>query len=255
MAEPANPARERDVAAQEARALVRRARSAALATLLLETTAAGPPPYVSMVTVATDVDGRPLFLFSQLSDHTKNLAADSRASLLIEEARRRSNPQTGPRLTLMGRIASVDDARIRRRFLARHPQAELYAGFKDFGFYRMDVERGHFVGGFARARWLGGDVLVVRDQAIADAVAAMEEEVLQHMNQDHKEALDLYAAQLLKRAGSGWTAIGLDPEGLDLRRGTTFARLDFPAPIEDAHGCRKTLVKLAEDARRAATKS
>lgn len=255
MAEPANATSDRDAAATEARALVRRGRSAALATLLVERTEAGPPPYVSMVTVATDVDGRPLFLFSQLSDHTKNLAADSRASVLIEEASRRSNPQTGPRLTLTGRIGKADEPRVRRRFLARHPEAELYAGFKDFGFYRMDVERGHFVGGFARARWLAGDDLTIRNSAIADPVAAIEEDVLQHMNRDHGEALNLYATALLKRSGSGWTAIGLDPEGLDLRRGTAFARLDFPAPIADAAGCRETLVKLADAARRAASKS
>ncbi|MSO92389.1 MAG: DUF2470 domain-containing protein [Rhodospirillales bacterium] len=255
MPEPATQSSDRDATAALARALVRRARSASLATLLVEGSSGGPPPYASLVTVATDVDGRPAFLFSGLADHTKNLAADSRAAVLIEEASRRRNPQTGPRLTLTGTIGNTDEPRIRRRFLARHPDAALYAGFKDFGFYRMAVERGHFVGGFARARWLGGDDLTIRDQALVEAVAAMEVGVLQHMNTDHPDALNLYANVLLKRGGSGWTAIGLDPEGLDLRRGSAFARLDFPAPIGDAAGCRETLVRLAESARRGATKS
>ena len=257
MVEPENQARNRDTAAALARELARRSRSASLATLQAEGSSASrdSPPYASLVTVATDVDGSPLFLFSDLSDHTRNLAADPRAAVLVEEASRRRNPQTGPRLTLTGHIGKSDDPRVRRRFLARHPDAALYAGFKDFGFYRMEVDRGHFVGGFARARWFGRDDLTIAEPAVADTVAAIEEGVLQHMNADHADALDLYANVLLGRSGAGWMAIGLDPDGLDLKRGSAFARLTFEARVTDAATCRETLVRLAEGARRLVAKS
>ena len=54
----------------------------------------------------------------------------------------------------MGRVEPSADERLARRFLARHPEAERYAGFADFGFYRMTVERAHYVGGFAKAVWI-----------------------------------------------------------------------------------------------------
>jgi putative heme iron utilization protein len=228
------------------RRLLRRSRSGLLATALAGED--GGWPYGSLVTVAFDMDASPLFLFSNLSDHTRNLRADPRASLLVEAASRRANPQTGPRVTVLGRVARSEDERHRRRFLARHPGAKMYADFADFGFYRLTVERAHFVGGFARAVWVEGERLTL--DVAAAAIAACEADVIQHMNEDHADALDLYANNLLGRRGKGWSMIGLDPDGLDLCRGAAFARLDFETPIVDAESCRVTLVRLATDARR-----
>ena len=111
-------------------------------------------PYGSLVTYALDGDGHPLLLLSQLADHTRNLAGDSRASLLLEEAKHLKNPQTGPRATLVGTVAKADDAALLERFLARHPTASVYAGFADFSIYRLRVEKVHFVGGFGTAVWI-----------------------------------------------------------------------------------------------------
>lgn len=227
------------------RRLLRRARSGTLATAL----AGEGWPYASLVTVAFDCDVSPILLFSNLSDHTRNLQADPRASLLIEAASRRANPQTGPRVTILGRIAKTGDERHRRRFLARHPEAARYAGFADFNFHWMTVERAHYVGGFARAVWIDGDRVGLDGQAAA-AIAGCEADVIQHMNGDHADALDLYANALLGRAGKGWTMVGLDPDGVDLRRGGAFARLDFDQPVGDASAVRAELVRLAGEARR-----
>ena len=231
--------------AAAARGLMRRARSAALATSLRDEDGR---PYVSLVTVACDCDGSPLLLLSDLADHTRNLAADPRASLLFEAASRRANPQTGPRVTVLGRIERSDHERHRRRFLARHPGAALYAGFADFGCYRMTVERAHFVGGFARARWLTGSDIVL-DGNTAEATAEAEPGILAHMNADHAEAVGLYANRLLGRRGEGWTMIAVDPEGCDLGRGSVLARLDFPRLAADPASVREILVALAARAR------
>ena len=112
---------------------------------------------MSLVTIACDHDGSPILLLSNLADHTRNLAADDRASLLVEAASQRVNPQTGPRVSLVGRLTPADAARCRDRFLARHPSAERYAGFADFHIFRMAVGRVHWVGGFADARWMDGE--------------------------------------------------------------------------------------------------
>jgi len=227
--------------ASACRALIRRARAGLLSTAMA---AKDGWPYGSLVTVAFDCDLSPLMLFSTLSDHTRNLAQDGRASLLFEETSRLKNPQTGPRVTALGRIKMTTEPRHKRRFLARHPEAARYAGFGDFQFYRMSVDRLHFVGGFARAVWLrAGDV--VPDAKAAAAVAKAEPGVLTHMNTDHADAVDHYARALLGRGGSGWEMTGVDPDGCDLRRGGRFARVAFHAPVTDRKGIREALVALA----------
>lgn len=223
------------------RRMIRRARAATLATAM-----AGDDgrPYASLVTVAFDCDLSPLMLFSELSDHTRNIAADARASLLIEEAAKLKNPQTGPRATLVGRIARTDDERLKKRFLARHPEAEMYAAFGDFHFQHFEIERVHYVGGFARALWFKA-ADVAGDAKAAKAIAEAEDAVLAHMNSDHADAVDHYANALLKRSGKGWRMTGIDPDGADLRLGGRFARIAFDAPIADRQAAREALVALA----------
>jgi len=148
----------------------------------------------------------------------------------------------------MGTIQTSDDERHARRFLARHPSAARYAGFGDFAFYTMSVERVHYVGGFSRAIWMDG-ANARADQTAVEAIAAAAPSVLDHMNADHADAIDLYANRLLDRRGAGWTMVAVDPEGCDLRRGHSTARLDFPEPVEDAGALREVLVDLARQAR------
>ena len=229
-----------DYAAQ-GRQLIRRARAAMLSTALASKNGW---PYGSLVSVALDCDGSPLMLFSTLSDHTRNLAKDSRASLLFEETSRLKNPQTGPRITVTGRVKKTTQDRHRRRFLARHPEAALYADFGDFDFFRMQVDRARFVGGFAKAVWLKGtDILA--DAKAAAAVAKAEEAVLEHMNTDHPDAVDHYALTLLGRRGRGWKMTGIDPDGADLRLGGRVARVQFENPVRDRKAVREELVRLA----------
>ncbi len=235
-----------DSPARACRRLIRDTRSAALATAMPRK----GWPYASLVTVACDTDASPILLLSQLSDHTRNLGADGRASLLFEAASRRSNPQTGPRVSVMGRVEPSADERLARRFLARHPEAERYAGFADFGFYRMTVERAHYVGGFAKAVWIKGRDLLSEATAAA-ALALLEDGVLEHMNGDHADAIDLYANVLLGRRGTGWKMVGIDAEGADLGRGAQFARLEFETAVHDSGSCRRALSDLAKRARAA----
>ena len=140
--------------AASARRILRRVARAALGTLLRD---AGGAPYVSLVNVATDHDGAPLLLLSDLADHTRNLAADQRASLLLDDTGAREDPLAGERADRAGTARADRASRShRRRYLARHPVAAMYADFRDFNFYRLAVERAHLVAGFGRIHWLDG---------------------------------------------------------------------------------------------------
>jgi hypothetical protein len=207
--------------------------------------ATGGAPYVPLVNVATDHDGAPLLL-SDLADHTRNLAVDERASLLFDGTGEREDPLARERATLQGRLRRSGDPRQRSRYLARHPAATGYADFRDFQFYRMAVERAHLVAGFGRIHWLEAAAVLVEP---APALIAHEADIVRHMNQDHREALDAYAQGLLGLGGTGWRLTGVDPEGADLRHGARTARLTFRQPVSDAESARLELVRLARLAR------
>jgi putative heme iron utilization protein len=143
---------------------------------------------------------------------------------------------------------SADEPRIRRRFLARHPKSELYAGFGDFAFWRMTVASAHLNGGFARAADLAAaDVLT--DLAGADELIAAEDSAIEHMNADHAEAVRLYATRLAGEEDGRWQVTGLDPDGLDLVAGDRTARIPFPERVTGAAQLRAVLKRLADQAR------
>lgn len=231
-----------------AKGLLRATRAATLATLDRNT----GHPFASLVNVATDLDGSPLILVSRLSTHTANLERDGRASLLLASGGR-GDPLAHPRLTVLGTFAPVvraadAEARIRRRFLARHPKSELYAGFADFSFWRMSVASAHLNAGFARAADLNGSEILT-DLSGSESLLAAEDTAVAHMNDDHAEAVRLYATNLLGGEDGPWRLTGLDPEGLDLALGDLTLRLPFAERLTCAGSLRKAVVELAAAAR------
>lgn len=231
-----------------AKTLLRAIRAGTLATLDRNT----GHPFASLVNVATDADGAPLILVSRLSTHTANLEQDGRASVLLA-ATGKGDPLAHPRLTLLGTFKPVarseaDEPRVRRRFLGRHPKSQLYAGFADFSFWRLDVVSAHLNGGFARAADLkAADVMT----DLSDAADLVEAEIgaVAHMNDDHAEAVRLYATKLLGADDGKWRLTGLDPDGLDLALGDATLRLPFPERVTTAQALRKAVVELAAKAR------
>jgi putative heme iron utilization protein len=225
------------------RETLRRGRTGALATL-----DPGGHPLATLINVATDCDGTPIFLASRLSLHTRNLDADPRASILFATFGKGDPLAASARVSVVGRAERTEEPRVRRRFLARHPKAALYADFPDFSFFRLAVEGIHANGGFARAGQ-GAIDGVLLDLSAAEALIEAEEGAVAHMNADHADALSLYATRLLGRSDGAWRTTGLDPEGLDLVCGEDTARLVFPEPVRDPATLRRSLAALAGEAR------
>jgi putative heme iron utilization protein len=231
-----------------AKSLLRTTRTGTLATLDRNT----GHPFASLVNVASDTDGAPLILVSRLATHTANLELDGRASLLLAETGK-GDALAHPRLTVLGTMVRVereteDDARLRRRFLIRHPKSELYAGFPDFAFWRMTTTSAHLNGGFARAADLTA-AEVLTDIADAGALNETEAGAIAHMNADHSEACRLYATRLLGAPDGDWKCVGIDPEGIELQRGSQALRLVFPQRITGPGPLRAVLKQLADGAR------
>lgn len=228
---------------RDAKNLIRRGRKAALATTDRESGA----PYVSLVAVATGFDGAPLLLISELARHTQNLRADPRASLLFEDVGL-DDPLAGARVSVSGTATPTDNPDDKRRYLARHPSASSFAGFGDFSFWRLDPESAHLVSGFGRIRTLPRAEIVTETADAAELLAA-EDGAVAHMNEDHADAIDLYAQRLLGASGAGWRADGLDPEGMEISASGQVLYLRFPERVRGAGPLRQTLVALAEKAR------
>jgi Putative heme iron utilization protein len=224
--------------------LLRQARIASLGTLM-----PGGMPFVSLVNVATAHDGSPLLLISTLAVHTQNILRDNRVSLMVDE-RGFGNPLANGRLSLTGTLAATSDAEDIRRYLARQPDAHVYASIHDFGYYKMTVDGGHVVAGFGQ----------IFDVKPADVITDIEDSrkfidaevgFVNHLNQDHADTCKLYATKLLGGKDGDWKCVGCDPDGLDLQLGRNALRLVFPHKVRTPGTLRKVLKQLADQARAA----
>jgi heme iron utilization protein len=237
-------------AAKLARSLLRRSRQGALATLM----ANSGDPYCSLVNVASHPDGAPILLISRLALHTKNILADARVSLMLDE-RAQGDPLEGSRIMLAGRAeeAGEDEAAIlRQRYLNAHPSAEVFVNFKDFSFFRVRPTAAHLVAGFGRIVDLKPEQFLTD---ISDAASLLEAEqgAIDHMNADHRDAMNLYATRLLGAEPAEWRCTGCDPDGIDMQAGPATLRLDFPHRIVTPAALRQILKQLADQARAAAS--
>jgi putative heme iron utilization protein len=230
--------------AASGRALVRRAFKGSLATIQ----GGSGYPYCSLITLATDPAGAPVFLISTLARHTANLMQDPRAAVLVDETGALADPLQGARITLYGRAEPTAEEDVRRRFLARHPEAAFYAGFPDFSFWRLNVEGAHYIGGFGRIFDLDrGDL--VAELAGAEGLVEAEPGIVEHMNEDHADALELYATALGDAGPGPWRMAGIDPEGFDIVFGGEGRRILFAQKVATPAEARTELVRLAAEAR------
>jgi putative heme iron utilization protein len=229
-----------------ARSLLRRSRQGALATLV----PSSGDPYCSLVNVASHPDGSPILLISRLALHTRNILGDSRVSLMLDE-RAAGDPLEGSRIMLAGRAEEAGGdqiALLRRRYLNAHPSAEAFVNFKDFAFFRIHPTGAHLVAGFGRIVDLKPEQFLT-DMTGAEALLDAEPGAVEHMNADHRDAMNLYATKLLGAEAADWTCTGCDPDGMDMQAGTATLRLDFPERVTSGTELRKMLVRLAGEAR------
>ncbi len=211
----------------QARILLRAARAATLAT------AEDGQPYAALVTPAPAPDLSLLVLLSGLSAHTRHLQKDGRCALLVQGDATDDNPQTAPRLTVLGVASPEPDPALKARWVARHPYAAFYADLGDFRLVRIRPTGGQYVGGFASAHRVDVADLTPDPAAIA-AVAAAEAELLEQVP---AEVVERFAG------GSGWRLAAVDVDGCDLVREDLLRRVAWAAPVADADGVRSELAR------------
>lgn len=243
-----DPATPQPTHAERARTLVAAEATGTLATLK------DGHPYASLVAFAM-AGPRVVLLISEMAAHTKNLRADTRASLLVAE-KVVVDPLAHGRVTLVGRCrvlerGAAEDEAARKAFVARHPGASVYVDFKDFHCWTLDLEEVRYIGGFGRMSWVEADAF---EAAEPDPLAPSAEGIIGHMNADHADA-NLAYAKAFTRATDATAArmTAVDRYGFDLMvdtpAGSKPARIAFEAPVTTPEEVRKSVVALLKKAR------
>ena len=119
-------------------------------------------PFASLTPFALSELGEPLLLLSDLAEHTRNVRADPRASLLVQDGTSLADPQAGSRVTLLGSVEVVspnEGVVAEVRYLERHPQATDYLQMADFHLFALRVSEARFIAGFGDMGWVGGEKL------------------------------------------------------------------------------------------------
>lgn len=228
----------------EVRLLLRRARTAALGTSNRDPKG----PYVSLANIATDGQGHPVIFISRLAWHTRNIEANPEASVMVSEIPPEGDALTGPRVTVMGRFEPLPKGDIAARYAHHHPAARTYLDFPDFSFWRLKAQKIHAVAGFGRIETMEPDEVFLPESTAA-AVMDQAESAIAHMNEDHADAVELYARKLLGAEAGKWRITAIDPDGAHLAREDKVLRLAFERPAEKAADLRQIFVALAQKAR------
>jgi len=188
-------------------------KDAVLATLSTDAATAGFP-FGSVVPYALDEEGRPLILVSDIAQHTRNLKADPRASMLVRPAAD-GDAQATWRVTLVGRMEPIDDERCYARYVARVPNAPSYHDAHDFGLWRMVLTRIRFIGGFGRIHWVEADQYLREPGHGGFREAAQP--IIDHMNADHADAVMDYCRGLRGVEPAGAELVGVEAGGFFVR--------------------------------------
>ena len=210
-------------------------------------------PFGSVMPYSLDQTGNPTFLISTMAVHTQNLQYSPKASLLIAEATENEDPLGKARVSIMGEITQVaeeDLAMIRESYLNQHHEARYWVDFGDFAFYRMTIIDLYFVGGFGAMGWITAEEY---QQAEVDPLADIASEIIQHMNEDHKDALVLLSQHFGNHSGDQVKMITVDHLGfgLELIQDNQLheIRLNFSRQVRNANAVRKVLVEMVQQAR------
>jgi putative heme iron utilization protein len=239
--------------AEQARTLVHASRTGVLATHSQRLVGF---PFGSVMPYAPDAEGAAILLISRLAMHARNLESDPRASLLVAPELGGAASLAAARVTLLGRVEPIpegDTARLREAYLERNPEARTWVDFADFRFHRLAPLDLYFVGGFGAMGWIDPDSYrAAEPDPLSDAAPG----ILDHMNEDHADALVLYCRRYAGVEAAAATMTGVDRLGFRVRARVgeeeQDLRINYPRQVRTPEETRIVLVEMVREARGAA---
>lgn len=227
-------------------------------------------PFGSVAPFVLDHSGQPVILISAIAEHTKNIIANSKVSLLVFSGD--DDLQANARLTIIGEAVQIDKednmqregalayTNLRARYLRYLPQAASYFDMHDFHFYRIEIAQVRYIAGFGKMGWVAGNEVTgneVSNKALsADSqLANQETAIIDHMNADHAESLITYCKHFHHIEATNAQMLGIDTDGFDVKVNiateaqTKIIRFNFDHPIHDAQSARLALVSMSKAAK------
>lgn len=218
-------------------------------------------PFGSVAPFVLDHNCQPVVLISTIAEHTKNIIANPKVSLLVFAGD--EDLQANARLTLLGNAVKIDkeDANLRARYLRYLPQAASYFDMHDFSFYRIEIAQMRYIAGFGKMGWLSGDDIAISAAESGDQLADIESAMITHMNQDHADSLMAYCKHFHGIVANHAKILGIDSAGFDVRAETAsntesnpetsfkILRFNFEQPIHDAQSARQAFVSMSKAAK------
>lgn len=214
-------------------------------------------PFGSISPFALTPAGDPLILISEIAEHTRNLRRDARASLLVQESRAADDPQAGARATLIGYAMPVPETLTEffsPLYLQRFPNSASYFEAHDFSLFQIKMVRIRYIGGFGNIHWLDvADITEPAMSAFADPLAIHSQGICEHMNEDHRDALKLYAKAFAETEADSAKMIHVDRRGFDFiaikDAVHKHIRLSFSSEITTTDEVRAAMIDMIKQAR------
>ncbi|MCC6847811.1 MAG: HugZ family protein [Deltaproteobacteria bacterium] len=234
--------------AERARTLLHVGRHGALATHARKRVGF---PFASVMPYGLDAEGRPTLLISTMAMHTQNLLTDPRASLLVAHPGWTADPLAGARVTLVGEVRRLESgALVRDEYLTRHPNARHWVDFDDFAFFRMEVADVYYVAGFGAMGWVDA---AEYGAASPDPLVDVEAAIVDHMNDDHADALVVYCRHYAGVEAESAAMTSVDRLGFRIRARTgdrlQGLRINFPTEVRSSEQARRVLVAMLREVR------
>jgi heme iron utilization protein len=209
-------------------------------------------PFGSVMPFVLGHDGQPIVLISTIAEHTKNIIANPKVSLLVFAGA--EDLHANGRLTLIGEATQIEknDADLMARYCRYFPDSIGYLAMHDFQFYRINITQARYIAGFGKMSWMDGEEIVDVNQSV-NTIAQLETSMIEHMNADHMESMLQYCQHFYGVKPERVILIGVDCDGFDIEAvigdDIKMLRFTFDAPIFDANSARMAFAALSKTAR------
>ena len=199
-------------------------------------------PFGSVMPYCLDASGCPVIQISTIAQHTKNIEHNPRVSLIVSESGV-DDVHTGGRLTWMGDAIKIEEpTAIAEHYFNFFPQTKNYNITHDFDFYRLELVKARFIGGFGQIFWIKNHLLIKENPFFG------HQDMINHMNNDHVEAMVKYCQSANIPIPEGVTPkmAGIDTAGMHLLLGRRIVRIPFPESAYSPMEVRQQLVAMAK---------
>ena len=170
-------------------------------------------------------------------------------SLTVFDATDSGDQNEHGRVTLVGDgsiVPSEQAHTLLDNYISLYPEAASYRNAHDFQLWQLDVVRVRYIGGFGKIFWL--EQIEWQGEA-KNWDESQQQSMINHMNEDHQDAMSLILMQHYGVADNTPIMSGLLPTGFYIQSQKRNYFINFKTQCNSPLEVRKALVELTNQAR------